>query len=304
MAAAQAPPHVAPTSKTTRAEVTSSGVGSRASHIRALALVLGPGGVVGTAWLLGLAAGLREEGVELAEAETIVGTSAGSIVAALVARGSDLLDLADSVASRGEEPALITDAAVTSEVFAIMQDAADADPVQARQRAGRAALRANTSPAEARIERMAELVGTGPWPHQGLLIPTVDAESGMPRVWSVGDGVPVHLAVTASTAMPGLSAPIPISGRRYFDGAFRKGANADLTAAADTLLMIEPLGHVFHTPAPDGPTMVLRIGPDEASLTAFGNDLHDLARWPATFDAGMTQASTIADAVGTVWITR
>jgi NTE family protein len=266
------------------------------------ALVLGPGGLVGTAWLLGLAAGLREDGVDLAEADVIVGTSAGSIAATLLARGGDLRELADPVTSRGEKPALQTDPAVTTEVFT-MARAAAADPILTRQRMGRAALRAKTSPAAVRIERMGELVGSGPWPHQGLLIPTIDAESGLPKVWSAADGVPAHVAVAASTAMPGLSAPIPIAGRNYIDGAFREGANADLVAAADRLVLIEPLGNVFTTATPDGPTMVLRIGPDPASLAAFGEDINDLARWPAVFDAGIAQAAAHIDAVRTMWTT-
>jgi NTE family protein len=53
------------------------------------AVVLGPGGPVGTAWLAGLAAGLRREGVDLGAAALIVGTSAGAIVGALLAGGGD-----------------------------------------------------------------------------------------------------------------------------------------------------------------------------------------------------------------------
>ena len=44
------------------------------------AVVLGPGGPAGTAWLAGLAAGLRRAGVDLGAADLIVGTSAGAIV--------------------------------------------------------------------------------------------------------------------------------------------------------------------------------------------------------------------------------
>ena len=53
------------------------------------AVVLGPGGPVGTAWLAGLAAGLRHEGVDLGAADLIVGTSAGAIVGAILASGGD-----------------------------------------------------------------------------------------------------------------------------------------------------------------------------------------------------------------------
>jgi NTE family protein len=46
------------------------------------ALVLGGGGVAGIAWMTGLLFGLSEQGVDLGAAEMIVGTSAGSAVAA------------------------------------------------------------------------------------------------------------------------------------------------------------------------------------------------------------------------------
>ena len=51
------------------------------------ALVLGGGGPVGIAWEIGLAAGLEQEGVRLADADFIVGTSAGSVVGATLAFG-------------------------------------------------------------------------------------------------------------------------------------------------------------------------------------------------------------------------
>ncbi len=53
------------------------------------ALVLGGGGITGIAWELGLLAGLRRDGVDLGDADLIVGTSAGAFVGALVATGAD-----------------------------------------------------------------------------------------------------------------------------------------------------------------------------------------------------------------------
>ena len=51
------------------------------------ALVLGGGGPVGIAWESGLAAGLAEGGVNIGEADLIIGTSAGSAVGAQLAMG-------------------------------------------------------------------------------------------------------------------------------------------------------------------------------------------------------------------------
>ena len=43
------------------------------------AVVLGGGGPVGVGWEVGLAAGLAKEGVLLADADLVIGTSAGSL---------------------------------------------------------------------------------------------------------------------------------------------------------------------------------------------------------------------------------
>jgi len=57
-------------------------------HTRPDVLVLGGGGVLGEAWMMGLLAGLEDAtGVDLRDCESYVGTSAGSIVAAHLVAG-------------------------------------------------------------------------------------------------------------------------------------------------------------------------------------------------------------------------
>ena len=53
------------------------------------ALVLGGGGVTGIAWEIGVIAGLAGQGIDLAAAEVIIGTSAGSVVGADIACGRE-----------------------------------------------------------------------------------------------------------------------------------------------------------------------------------------------------------------------
>src|SRR5271169_4691669 len=48
------------------------------------ALVLGGGGSAGNAWLIGVIAGLFDAGLDVTEAELIIGTSAGSTAAAQI----------------------------------------------------------------------------------------------------------------------------------------------------------------------------------------------------------------------------
>ena len=54
------------------------------------ALVLGGGGVTGIAWETGLIAGLADLGIDLAAADVIVGTSAGSVAGADLTSGQEL----------------------------------------------------------------------------------------------------------------------------------------------------------------------------------------------------------------------
>ena len=56
-------------------------------------LVLGGGGVTGIAWELGILKGLRDHGVDLTTADTVIGTSAGSVVGAQITSVVDLDDL-------------------------------------------------------------------------------------------------------------------------------------------------------------------------------------------------------------------
>src|SRR5947208_10526296 len=57
------------------------------------ALVLAGGGAAGNAWELGLIAGLSDAGVDVTEADLIIGTSAGSTVAAQITSGTQPGDL-------------------------------------------------------------------------------------------------------------------------------------------------------------------------------------------------------------------
>ena len=57
------------------------------------ALVLAGGGAAGNAWEIGLIAGLSDAGVDVIEADLIIGTSAGSTVAAQITSGTRPADL-------------------------------------------------------------------------------------------------------------------------------------------------------------------------------------------------------------------
>lgn len=261
------------------------------------AVVLGPGGMLGTAWLAGLAAGLRREGFDLAKAYLTVGTSAGAIIGAALAAGQDLERLAVLPEADGE-PAVKTDHERLNEVFAILGDTS-LERAAALRRIGRLALAADTGAEQAHLARMEFLIGTREWPEGRLLIPAVDVETGEPLVWEQSSGVSLVAAVASSSAFPASAPPATINGRRYMDGALRSGTNADLAEGAQAVIVIEPLAHLFPADMPQHATTV-RLAPDPAAQEALG-DLNDRAAWSPVYQAGLHQAAEAAELIEPVW---
>jgi NTE family protein len=193
-------------------------------------LVLGGGGVVGIAWEVGVIAGLAERGLRLAQAEDVIGTSAGSLVGAWLAGGRDFAALAAAQAappsatggSSGPKP----DPATLARVFRTWTAFESLGPEQARE-LGALALAAPTPPEERSVAWIARELGTSDWPAR-LRVTAVDAESGELRVFDAKSGVPLERAVAASCCVPGIFAPVSIQGRRYVDGGVLSGTHADL----------------------------------------------------------------------------
>ncbi|MGY0055031.1 patatin-like phospholipase family protein [Streptomyces sp. LZ34] len=265
------------------------------------ALVLGPGGRLSAAWTAGLAAGLRGYGVDLGEADLIVGTSAGAIVGAVLATGQNPARLATlparpsadaSSAPRRPDPAMM------GAVFAVLGDPG-LDPADARRRVGRIALETVDQEAENRlIAQRATLIAAESWPQRPLLIPAVDAETGEPIVWDAAAGVPLVRAVAASSAFPGVEPPVAVDGRRYLDGALRDGTNIDLAAGTRTVVVIDPLAHRHPRPTTEGAQLV---APDSAAVLLLDAEQGDPEAWTAAYQAGEAQASTAAEELRPHW---
>jgi NTE family protein len=210
----------------------------------ARALVLGGGGVVGIAWEVGVIAGLAERGVQLARAQDVIGTSAGSLVGAWLAGGRDFAALAaaqaappgESGGDRGARP----DPATLANVFRTWMGFESVGPEQARE-LGALALAAPTAPEKNWIGWVARELATSDWPGR-LRVSAVDAGSGELRVLDAKSGVALELAVAASCCVPGIFPPVSIQGRRYIDGGVLSGTHADLAveSGARQVLVLVP----------------------------------------------------------------
>lgn len=271
------------------------------------ALVLGGGGVTGVAWEIGVLAGLAEAGVTLADADLVVGTSAGSVVGALLAGGPDLEDMyAAQLAPPASEIAARLGAATL--LRWVWASAGRRDAQKARARIGAMALAARTVPESARRSVIESRLPTSQWPQRRLLITAVEARSGEFVAFDRDSGVDLVDAVGASCAVPGVWPPVTIDGRRYIDGGVRSPANIDLATGYDRVVVLAPLTASVG-PGPGTARQVAGLGaqavavvtPDRAAKRAFGRNVLDPARRAPAARAGRAQARREAQRIARAW---
>jgi NTE family protein len=219
-------------------------------------LVLGGGGLLGAAWTMGALAALeRETGWDPRTADVILGTSAGSVVAALLGFGASTADMCDHVLGRP-----VTSGPLAGHAFDY-DHAISAKPPVPRFGIGsrRLAVRGFRHPREfpplsiisaflplgrGSLDVIAQLVSAvspaGWSPHPGVRVVAMDYDTGERAVFGAAGAPQASLtdAVVASCSVPGWFPPKVIDGHRYVDGGMRSDNSVDLLAA---------------TVSPDGP---------------------------------------------------
>lgn len=269
------------------------------------ALVLGGGGIAGIGWEAGLITGLKEAGVDLTNADLIVGTSAGSVVGACLAQGADLSTLIEDAAEREAAAVPVKvdwDKVMTA--FTYMYDQ-NMDPLEARRKVGALAL--ETEGDGHRLAQIADRLPSKDWPSRPLLITAVDAEDGAFTIWDASSAVDLSLAIASSCCVPCVFPPVEINGHLYMDGGVNSISNADLAAGHDNVVIIEPMAHM--TPrsvlrrelATLGTAKVAAIAPDQAAIEVFGMDVLDPTLWKPAFAAGQAQAPSLAPEIAAAW---
>ncbi|WP_369139118.1 patatin-like phospholipase family protein [Modestobacter versicolor] len=280
----------------------------------ATALVLAGGGVAGIAWELGVLRGLADADPALADrvlaADLVVGTSAGSSVAAQVTSGVPLDELYEAQL-RPETAEIEVDVDLPALVEQINAAMAGAEgPEDAGRRIGALALAARTTDPAARLAAIAARVPVPTWPERRLLVTAVDARSGALAVLTRDSGVALVDAVAASCAVPGVWPPVDLAGRPHVDGGVRSMANSDLAAGADRVLVLLPA--LEGAPALWGssldaeiaalaPSAVHVVHADQASVDAFGTNALSPATRAASARAGRAVGAAQAAAVAALW---
>jgi NTE family protein len=242
-------------------------------------VVLGAGGVLGFSWAVGALTALQEsEGFDVRDAEVIVGTSAGSVTAALLgcgvtvdvmlrhqqgipAPGDPVISYDEGADGAGPLPPLpslgvgstqllrhaalhprtVTPMAALSSMLPVGR--ATLDPIRA---VVETVLQAGESAPGGAASGDAGGMDSPAWAgHAATWIVAMDYDSGR-RVPFGAPGAPsarLPDAVAASCAIPGWFAPVAIGERRYVDGGMCSTTSLDLLAGLglDEVYVVAPM---------------------------------------------------------------
>ena len=235
-------------------------------------LVLGAGGVLGAAWTIGALAALEEQyGWDPRDARVLIGTSAGSVLAAALGSGvgvGTLLNHQKGIVVEGD-PRLEYDHDADSGGALPPLPRPGIGSARGLLAAARHPLRVTPMGAlssvlpkgRGSLEPVGRLVDAicprGAWAaHPQTWIVAMDYDSGK-RIPFGRDGSPhasLRAAVMASCSIPGWYAPVPVGGRRYVDGGVCSPTSIDLVAPLelDEVVVLSPMTSLEY----DRPTTV------------------------------------------------
>ena len=298
-------------------------------------LVLGAGGTLGEAWLSSLLAGLMDsDSLDPASCELLLGTSAGSIVAAMLSAGVDPRERLEELpepppASGPEGQSRLSEVTQTLRRGASLGLAAAGALAPAALRAAtpggqllrRAALSQVPRGRRSLAELGREITSSGADWDGRLRITAVELESGRRVIFDgIGDpAVSVAEAVQASCAIPGVFRPLEANGRSYVDGGAWSPTNLDAVEVrrGSRVLCLNPTGALrpsrrspFGAYGPWSRSMaaveasalrhrgakVWLMSPDRDSAAAMGANLMDMSRRRQVVSAGLAQGRGLGEA--------
>lgn len=272
--------------------------------------MLAGGGLAGIGWETGILRGIADEAPETAKAlldlDVLVGTSAGSTVAAQLGSGLGLDVLFDRQTAPSSTE-LNPDVGIDeiTELFVTAMLTPNTTTAEKLQKIGAVALSTKTVTEAVRRNVIAQRLPSHDWPDRVLRISAIDTATGELVAFDRSSGVGLVDAVAASCAVPAVWPPVTIGEHRYMDGGVGSAVNMALADDCDVAVVLVPSGR--STPSPFGGGAAEEVDAfggsafgvfaDDESIAAFGpNPLDPACRKPSAL-AGREQGRRIAVAV-------
>ena len=241
----------------------------------ARAVALGGGGEWFIAWMLGYANGLLQSGVDLAQADVTIGTSAGSLVGAAI-KGGRLTEFTAALQQLGSDPAMankvlnISEGAPSQARARSVMGQTDQITPATLQEIGRAAMAAHNAPDEKYIGSVEGILGLTNWP-TGHHTTSTDCYTGESLIASTDSGVSIAQACAASSSLPGVNGPTWLGDRLCMDGGVSTSStHAEMLEGAKSVLIIAMFDFKAHPPKHVNPSFGIaeRVNPGTAEREA------------------------------------
>lgn len=243
------------------------------------ALVLGGGGLLGIGWMTGVLAALEESGsVVAADADIVIGTSAGSATATAILQSGSANSYFDSMvrkSRRNVELAPTGDVTASMQAFAAIAASGMSDSERAQRFIALSNALATADP-QARRQAVAARLSGSIWP-EALRVTAIRAD-GTLEVFSPDSGVDLVDAVTASCAVPGIWPTVSIDGSIYVDGGSFSPTNAHLAVESERVVVIAPVPDDPETAPPHIAAVLARaqvVAPSARTLSLSGDNPFD-----------------------------
>jgi NTE family protein len=203
---------------------------------------MGGGGFVASSWITGLITGMGESGIDVRDADVLIGTSSGARVALQLASGTPLEEVFAGQVGAGRH----FDAAPQ-----VGRRSGAVDMSQVQQEVARAKKLGGDRAAILRRIGQLALTLAGPdkralgttqlpmehWPERRIRLIALNAETGVRRAFDRESGISLVDALRATTASFG-AAPVWFEGQPYIDGGYYSSDNADLAAECGRVLVL------------------------------------------------------------------
>lgn len=272
---------------------------------KSIGVVLGGGGITGIAWEAGILAGFSSQGVDLSQADRILGTSAGSFVGAELANHYNM----ENYLKRISDPAMIDEyVKVKPEVYHLWRKAfidGGSSKEKVNKKMGEIIY---SSPSEVSVEERTNIVKkrltSFEWPNN-LEISSVDAKTGKLHLFNNKSGLSLVDAVSASGAVPGVWPHKTFLGTDWIDGGMVSSTNADYLSHCERLIILAPLnqkyGHILSSQEEaerlSHSINVTYIEPDQQSRNIIGENIYDSSKTLEIGEAGFEQGLRLAEKV-------
>jgi NTE family protein len=191
---------------------------------------------VASSWITGLITGMAEAGVDIRNADLIIGTSAGARVALQLASGDPLEEVFErqiGAAQHVGRPAVAVDFGRLQREVARAKELGG-DRAEILRRIGQLALELEAPDRRALVTTQLPITE---WPERPVRLIALNARTGVRRAFDRESGIDLVGAVMATTAFFG-AAPVWFEGEPYIDGGFYSGDNADLAAGHERVLVL------------------------------------------------------------------